>query len=162
KGADDAQQLVLTTALTGGQLQDLTHDAKYEVADPKGARVTSTGRVLPLANGATTVNATYGDKSVSGGGTASQCDVDLPINFPNPIVPIFTKWGCNSGGCHGKASGQNGFKMSLLGFEPDVDYNALVKEARGRRLFPAAPEHSLLLLKASGGMAHGGGKKMEV
>ena len=66
------------------------------------------------------------------------------------------------GGCHGKASGQNGFKLSLLGFEPEVDYDALVKEARGRRLFPAAPDHSLLLLKATGKVAHGGGKRMEV
>src|SRR5262249_26294683 len=53
-------------------------------------------------------------------------------------------------------------KLSLLGFEPEVDYNALVKEARGRRLFPAAPDSSLLLLKASGALAHGGGKRMEV
>ena len=88
--------------------------------------------------------------------------MNLPINFGNQIVPIFTKLGCNSGGCHGKASGQNGFKTSLLGFEPEVDYNALVKEARGRRVFPAAPDNSLLLIKASGGIAHGGGKRMEV
>src|SRR5207248_7085475 len=84
-----------------------------------------------------------------------------PIHFGNQIVPIFTKLGCNSGGCHGKASGQDGFKLSLLGFEPDVDYNALVKEARGRRVFPASPDNSLLLLKASGVAAHGGGKKLE-
>ena len=66
----------------------------------------------------------------------ASCDVNLPINFGNQIVPIFTKLGCNSGGCHGKASGQNGFKLSLLGFEPEVDYTALVKEARGRRALP--------------------------
>src|SRR5262249_47195182 len=64
-------------------------------------------------------------------------------------------------GCHGKASGQNGFKLSLLGFEPEVDYVALVKEARGRRLFPAAPDASLLLTKATGTVPHGGGKRME-
>ena len=78
-------------------------------------------------------------------GTCEATDVNLPINFGNQIVPIFTKLGCNSGGCHGKASGQNGFKLSLLGFEPEVDYSSLVKEARGRRLFPAAPDHSLYL-----------------
>ncbi len=162
KGMDDAQQLVLTAELQGGQLQDLTGDVKYEIADKKIARVTSTGRVLPLANGATEITAVYGDKVVKAPVAAERCDVNLPINFPNQIVPIFTKLGCNSGGCHGKASGQNGFKISLLGFEPEVDFNALVKEARGRRLFPAAPDSSLLLLKASGGMAHGGGKRMEV
>src|SRR5439155_6606222 len=92
----------------------------------------------------------------------TSCDENLPINSGNQIVPIFTKLGCNSGGCHGKASGQNGFKLSLLGFEAEVDYVALVKEARGRRLFPAAPDHSLLLLKATGTVAHAGGKRMEV
>ena len=75
---------------------------------------------------------------------------DPPVNFPNQIVPIFTKLGCNTGGCHGKSSGQNGFRLSLLGFEPTEDYEHLVKEGRGRRLFPAAPERSLMLLKATG------------
>jgi hypothetical protein len=162
KGGDDAQQLLLTAELLNGHLQDLTGDAKYEIADKKIARITSTGRVIPLANGSTEITATFGDKVVKVPVTAENCDVNLPINFPNQIVPIFTKLGCNSGGCHGKASGQNGFKISLLGFEPEVDFNALVKEARGRRVFPAAPDSSLLLLKASGGMAHGGGKRMEV
>ena len=75
---------------------------------------------------------------------------DLPINFPNQITPLFTKYSCNGGGCHGKSSGQNGFRLSLLGFEPKEDYEYLVKEGRGRRLFPAAPDQSLLLLKADG------------
>jgi hypothetical protein len=92
---------------------------------------------------------------------ASGAEILRPINFTNQIVPIFTKLSCNSGGCHGKASGQNGFKLSLLGFEPDVDFTALVKEGRGRRLVPAAPERSLLLMKATGQMAHGGGKRLE-
>jgi len=58
-----------------------------------------------------------------------------PINFANQIVPIFTKAGCNAGGCHGKSSGQNGFKLSLLGFEPTEDYEHLLKEARGEEFF---------------------------
>jgi hypothetical protein len=161
KGADDAQQLILTATLAGGRLQDLTSDVKYEAADAKMIRVTSNGRVIPLTNGSTEITVTYGDKVVKVPVTAEQCDVNLPINFGNQVTPIFTKLGCNSGGCHGKASGQNGFKLSLLGFEPEVDYNALVKEGRGRRLFPAAPDNSLLLLKATGAVAHGGGKRME-
>ncbi len=162
KGMDDAQQLLLTAHLAGDRLQDLTADVKYEAADSKVIRVTTAGMVIPLANGTTQVTASYGDKQVTIPVTAESCDVNLPINFANQIVPVFTKLGCNSGGCHGKASGQNGFKLSLLGFEPETDYNALVKEARGRRVFPAAPDNSLLLLKASGGIAHGGGKRMDV
>ena len=54
-----------------------------------------------------------------------------PIHFTNDVVPIFTKLGCNSGGCHGKSSGQNGFRLSLLGFEPELDYETLVREGPG-------------------------------
>ena len=65
-----------------------------------------------------------------------------PVYFGTEVVPILTKLGCNGGGCHGKATGQNGFRLSLFGFEPEFDYEAIVKESRGRRLSPAAPEHS--------------------
>lgn len=83
------------------------------------------------------------------------------VYFNTDVVPVLTKLGCNSGGCHGKATGQNGFKLSLLGYEPDLDYEAIVHESRGRRLFPAAPQRSLLLLKATGAIAHGGGKRLD-
>lgn len=86
---------------------------------------------------------------------------ERPLNFTNDIVPIFTKASCNAGGCHGKASGQNGFKLSLLGFEPAEDYEHIVREARGRRVFPAAPDQSLLLTKAVNSTPHGGGKKLD-
>src|SRR5947199_6110883 len=82
------------------------------------------------------------------------------INFENDIVPILSKFGCNASGCHGKAEGQNGFKLSVFGFDPPADYDALTKEGRGRRVFPAAADRSLLLLKASGGAPHGGGLRL--
>lgn len=90
------------------------------------------------------------------------CDDDRPnVSFVNDVIPVLTKAGCNAGVCHAKAGGgQNGFQLSLLGFEPQDDYEHLVKEDRGRRLFPAAPEHSLLLMKASGKMPHGGGVRV--
>lgn len=86
-----------------------------------------------------------------------------PASFVNDVVPILTKAGCNAGACHAKAgNGQNGFQLSLLGFEPAEDFEHLVKEGRGRRLFPAAPENSLLLLKATAKVPHGGGRRIEV
>ncbi len=85
----------------------------------------------------------------------------VPVSFVNDVVPLLTRHGCNAGACHAKAgNGQNGFQLSLLGFEPAEDYEHLVKEARGRRLFAAVPENSLLLLKASGRVPHGGGRRM--
>ncbi|TWW09276.1 hypothetical protein E3A20_15960 [Planctomyces bekefii] len=82
------------------------------------------------------------------------------MNFENEVVPIFTKLGCNAGGCHGKADGQNGFRLSLLGFYPDEDYEFLVHEDRGRRIFPADPGFSLLLQKPANILPHGGGQRM--
>ncbi len=85
---------------------------------------------------------------------------DRLVTFERDIQPLITRAGCNAGACHGKARGQNGFALSLLGFDPDMDYAAIVKEGRGRRLFPAEPESSLLLRKASGSVSHGGGKRL--
>ena len=84
------------------------------------------------------------------------------VSFRNEVVPLLTKLGCNQGACHGGQHGKGGFKLSLLGFEPDVDFTAIVKSAEERRVTPFAPEESLLLLKPTLAVAHGGGKKMEV
>jgi hypothetical protein len=84
-----------------------------------------------------------------------------PISFVNDVLPVLTKAGCNAGACHAKAGGgQRGFQLSLLGFEPVDDYASIVKEGRGRRLFYGAPERSLILMKASGQMPHGGGVRL--
>ncbi|HND54413.1 MAG TPA: DUF1549 domain-containing protein, partial [Pirellulaceae bacterium] len=83
------------------------------------------------------------------------------IDFDEDIVPILTKAGCNSGGCHGKQSGRNGFKLSVFGFDRDADYQAIVFEGRGRRVFPAAPGSSLLLAKAANRVPHGGGLRLD-
>ena len=85
-----------------------------------------------------------------------------PLSFVNDIIPILTKANCNAGGCHAKAiTGQRGFRLSLLGFEPQEDYEHIVKEGKGRRVFPPAPEQSLLITKGANITPHGGGKKLE-
>jgi len=84
------------------------------------------------------------------------------VSFVNDVVQVLTKAGCNAGACHAKAgNGQNGFQLSLLGFEPQEDYEHLVKEGRGRRVFAVAPEQSLLLKKASAQLPHGGGMRLD-
>jgi hypothetical protein len=161
RGADDAPQLVLT-GQAGSRPVDLTGAAAYAVSDPKVVRVEPTGRVVPLANGSAEITATAAGQSVKVPVTVSGMETYRPINFANQVEPILTKLGCNSGGCHGKIQGQNGFRLSLLGFDPDLDYATLTKEGRGRRMFPAAPDQSLFLLKSAGVVPHGGGKRMDV
>ena len=161
KSGDDTFQVIVTATLADGRLVDLTQDVKYTLTDAKMAAVTPTGRVSPLANGKTELTVDYLGKTAKVPVSAIHVGENLPINFPNQVVPVFTKLGCNSGGCHGKQAGQNGFRLSLLGFEPELDYVTLVKESRGRRLMPSAPDQSLFLLKATGQVPHGGGRKME-
>lgn len=161
-GKDGRQQFVVTYTDVTGLTRDVTRECTYEVSPAGIVEVDATGLAIPQSEGIAIVTATGSD------GLKSQAEVkvehfvkDLPINFSNEVVPLFTKHGCNGGGCHGKASGQNGFKLSLLGFEPKEDFEFLTREARGRRLFPAAPERSLLLMKGTAQLPHGGGARLE-
>ncbi len=85
---------------------------------------------------------------------------DHAVSFELEIQPILAARGCSTGPCHGKARGQNGFQLSLLGFDSDFDHASLTKHARGRRVFFAAPEESLLLAKATARVPHGGGERL--
>src|SRR5262245_34318154 len=88
RGEDESRQLILTGTLADGRLQDLSGDVEFQVADPKVAKVTPAGRVLPVGNGFTKVTARYGNHAASVDITTTAMDVNLPINFSNQIVPI--------------------------------------------------------------------------
>ena len=144
-----------------GNVRDLTRDAQFEIAPAGIVTVDATGVVRPVSTGTAQITAVHpSGLSAATKVVVENAEHDLPINFPTQVVPIFTKAGCNAGGCHGKSGGQNGFALSLLGFEPAEDYEYIVQEARGRRISVAAPDQSLLLLKATGAVPHGGGKRL--
>ncbi len=161
-GRDAWQQLQVTGVFSSGQERDLTRTVRFEAAPSGIVVIEDTGLVTPLKDGKATITVKHQGVSANVQASVGHMTQDVPINFANQVVPLFTKFGCNAGGCHGKASGQNGFKLSLLGFEPEEDFEYIVKENRGRRILPSAPAHSMLLLKVSGGMPHGGGKKIDV
>lgn len=161
RGRDACRQLLLTGLTGEGRAIDLTDVAEFEVVDPSIAKIEAGGRVLPLRDGSTEILARAGGKSIRIAVRVAETATERPVSFVNQVVPVFSKLGCNAGGCHGKASGQNGFRLSLFGFDPSLDYETLTKEDRGRRIFPAAPDQSLLLLKATGRLPHGGGKRMD-
>ncbi len=159
-GADARHQLVVSGQFSSGHTRDLTGQAKYSVEPAGIVAVDASGLMEPQDNGTAVVTVEVAGQRASVDVQVTHFHEPIPINFPNEITPIFTKLGCNAGGCHGKASGQNGFKLSLLGFEPHEDYEYLVMEGRGRRLFPAAPDASLLLMKGTNEVPHGGGPKL--
>ena len=162
RGGDERRQLLVSAKFSDGAIRDFARRVKYEVKPLGVVMVDTNGFVVPIGDGSATITARSPEGAV-GKMTAKVENIGtiVPINFPNQIVPIFTKTGCNGGGCHGKSGGQNGFRLSLLGFEPTEDFEHLVKEARGRRLFPAAPDRSLLLLKGAATLPHGGGKRLD-
>ncbi len=82
-----------------------------------------------------------------------------PVSFPTRVLPVLTKAGCNSGGCHGAATGQGGFRLSLLGCDPEQDHLALTRELGARRISIGAPAESLFLRKATGRTEHEGGRR---
>lgn len=160
-GQDARLQLVVTAQATGGEIHDATRAVSFAAAPVGVLHVAPHGLATPLGNGTAIVTATDAQ------GQTAEATVEVtrfsdnrPLSFPTQVVPLFTKMGCNGGGCHGKASGQNGFRLSLLGFGPRDDYVHLVHESRGRRVFPAAPDRSLLLMKATNATPHGGGQRM--
>ena len=162
KGADARQQILATAQFSSGAVRDYTRQVAYAVSPEGVVEVTKSGLVIPRGDGAAVITALSSEgMRATMPVNVEQAKTSPPINFANQIVPVFTKNGCNGGGCHGKSSGQNGFRLSLLGFEPGEDFEHLVKETRGRRLFPAAPERSLLLLKGAATLPHGGGRRLK-
>ena len=83
------------------------------------------------------------------------------ISFANDLIPIFTKFGCNAGACHGSAAGRGEFKLSLFGGNPQADYAAIVRQIAGRRVNLIHPEKSLVILKPTAQTRHGGGRVLK-
>jgi hypothetical protein len=82
---------------------------------------------------------------------------DLPASFRNEVSAVLSRAGCNSGPCHGNLNGKGGFRLSLRGFDPAFDFQAVVKDSLGRRVNPARPDDSVILQKATGRVPHEGG-----
>src|SRR5688500_14202532 len=83
------------------------------------------------------------------------------VSFVRDIMPVITRLGCNAGACHAKPAGQSGFKLSVFGYDTRSDHTAIVKDSRGRRIFPAAPDESLVLKKPTLLVEHGGGLRLK-
>ena len=160
RGSDARQQLLVTGSRDGRDL-DLTAVAKFRSSNPAVALVRDDGVLLPVSDGVARITATVENLESSVDVAVQGAQTSLPLHFNNDIIPLLTKAGCNSGGCHGKQSGQNGFKLSVFGHDAAADYESLIHEGRGRRLFPAVPGQSLLLAKASNRVPHGGGRRLE-
>ena len=159
-GPDALRGLLVHGRRQDGQSVDLTHRVLYRATEPKCFEVGPTGVVKALTDGRGQVEILFEDHVAALPVHVEKTDVSQRYHFENDVIPIFSKYGCNSSECHGKAEGQNGFKLSVFGFDPKADYDALIHQGRGRRTFLGAADHSLLLAKASGAVPHGGGNRI--
>jgi hypothetical protein len=156
----EARQQLLAEATNGGVQDDLTRLVEWSSSNPKIASVDANGLVRPAGDGDATITA----KSKAGETASVKVRVagaaaPFQWSFRKHVIPVFSKMGCNQGACHGALAGKNGFKLTLRGYDPDVDYDTLTRQSMGRRVSMAEPAQSLLLLKPTGAIAHGGGKR---
>ncbi|MHC4875328.1 MAG: DUF1549 domain-containing protein [Planctomycetota bacterium] len=142
------------------QSADLTHSVKYESSDPKIVAVDETGLLRAVSNGEATIRVVSGDHTAEVPVKVDGVSEQPPLDFVRDIAPILSKAGCNMGACHAQQYGKGGFKLSVFGFEPQADRDAIVRDRQQRRANMVAPEESLFLLKPTMAVPHGGGKRL--
>ncbi len=151
---------LITGENTASDTVDLTSYATLESLSPELFTVDAHGRLRGLKDGTGMLRMAVAGKVETVPVVVKNMQLPRQFHFDNDILPILSKFSCNMSGCHGKAEGQNGFKLSVFGFDPRADHQALTQESRGRRINPLVPAASLLLTKASGGIPHGGGVRI--
>src|SRR5688572_16298930 len=154
----DRQNVVVRVTEPNGLHRDVTADAKFSFSNGAIAKIEK-GVVVPSADGETKLLIEWQGKNAEVPVKVEQAQVDRPISFRLDVMPVFMKAECNR--CHGAARGQDGFRLSLWGFDPEGDHYRLTREMAGRRINLAIPEESMLLTKSTGAAPHTGGKLFE-
>jgi len=160
-GKHATQQLLVVSNTEHRANADLTAKAKYTTSDPKIAVVDEAGVVRPVGDGEAIITATVETQKTTTHVKVTNISKPVVWSFRNHVEPILTRAGCNSGACHGALAGKGGFKLSLRGYDPDVDHFAMTRQALARRTDLANPTQSLLLRKAVRELPHGGGTRFE-
>ncbi len=156
-GPTAEQQLVVERRDGSTGLADETARARFASDDERVVAVSPEGRVTPRSDGRATITASVGDQSTRVAVEVRHVRGPEVPSFRNDVLPVLTKAGCNMGACHGAAAGKNGLRLTLRGYGPESDHEALTRQALGRRIVPTAPAESLILLKPTGLVEHGGG-----
>src|ERR1700722_15997669 len=160
-GPEARQLLVIEQRRDGQFVGQLSQDVAFETSNPKVVQVEA-GVLKPVGNGQAVVTAKAG--ALTAQTTVRVAGLDQPFvwSFRNHVESVMAKSGCSSGPCHGAQAGKNGFKISLFGYDPEGDFLAITRQARGRRIVPSDPARSLLLTKPTGAIPHKGGVRFDV
>ena len=157
----EARHHLLAEATLGDHQEDWTRKVQWQSSNPKIAIVDANGEVRPMADGEATITANSQGRNAAASVRVKGSQGPYTWSFRNDVIPVMTKVGCNQGACHGALAGKNGFKLTLRGYDPDVDYDTLTRQSLGRRIDPEEPARSLMLLKPTMAVPHGGGKRFD-
>ena len=159
RGQGARQQLLVEKRVNGSFVGSATDEAKFSSSNPNVATVDETGVVTAVGDGRAILTAKVAGRNVSTVVEVERAASRYPLSFRNHVIPVLTKVGCNSGPCHGAAAGKNGFKLTLRGYDPELDYLTLTRQASARRINKVDPATSLMLLKPTLAVSHGGGRR---
>jgi len=158
--AADFHRVLVIAHFKDASTHDITQQSKLALADPSLALLNGT-TLTPKKDGATNLTVEYRGLKAEIPVAVKDAEKPRPISFQLDVMPVITAAGCNTGSCHGSARGQDGFHLTLYGFDPKGDHFRLTTEMAGRRINLALPEESLLVTKSVGDVPHTGGKLME-
>ena len=173
RGKDASQQFLLTGTYSDGVDRDLSRQGRFSLSDPRRARVDRRGQVVALAGGKARLTAEFGGLSAESTIRVQASARTRAPSFALDLEGIFTRKGCNDSHCHGSVKGRGGFKLSSQAGNPREDHRWIVRggafqiysqESAGPespRISPEAPEKSLLLLKPTLQVPHGGGQRLD-
>ncbi len=160
ESAADFHRVVVIAHMDDATTHDVTRQVRASLANPGLTTLTDT-LLRPIADGETTLRLDYRGLSAVVPVVVKEASVERPVSFQLDVMPVLTSATCNTGSCHGSARGQDGFHLSLYGFDPEGDHFRLTREMAGRRINLGLPEESLLLTKATGAVPHTGGKLLD-
>jgi len=161
RSSDEGVHVLVTGTTADGEKIDLTSSAQFAPAEAL-VNIGSDGLLHAVRKGETKVTVTAAGKQAQLAVHIADLTKPPQISFVRDVAPILNKVGCTSGTCHGSAKGKNGFKLSLRGYDPEFDYEALLYDMSGRRFNRADPARSLMLAKPTQQVAHGGGMRIEL
>ena len=157
-GPRGMQQLLVTGKYADGTVRDLTPFAEFKPSNPALLEITD-GFVRGKKDGSGTVEVSVGGKTASVPMIVEKTAAVEPVSFRHDVIAGLNVGGCNAGACHGTPSGKNGFRLSLRGFDPVLDFQQLTRDVWGRRTDKQNPGASLLMQKALGRVPHEGGAR---
>jgi hypothetical protein len=164
QGNFDQTQVLVRGAVADAQslahAADKTLEAQYQSSDEKIFTVSATGNLVAVADGAAKLRVIVDGKTSEVAVAVSGVVAKPLIEFDRHVRPVLSKAGCNMGACHASQHGKGGFKLSVFGFDPRLDHDAILRDRLGRRVNLLSPEQSLFLQKPTMQVAHGGGLRL--